>query len=131
MKLFSGVLNSSSDIRDVFHRHARSLDSNNLGPEGAEHIGAALKENTALETLECVALQPPSRAPSCSAGVLNSSADVRFVFHRHARSLTGNGLGPEGAAHIGAALKENHTLTELRCVALRPWRCRFACSAGC
>ena len=67
-KLFSGVLNSSSDIRYVFHRHARSLYDNKLGPEGAAHIGAALKENTALQTLECVALPPPSHAPSCSAG---------------------------------------------------------------
>ena len=37
---------------------ARSLDSNELGPEGAKHISKALKTNSALKELQCAAARP-------------------------------------------------------------------------
>ena len=46
----------------------RSLNINNIGPEGAAHIGAALKDNTALQTLEYVAPWPPRATAASSAG---------------------------------------------------------------
>ena len=122
-KLFSGVLNGSSDVRLLFHRHARSLGVNKLGPKGAKHIGAALKENTALQKLLCVTPWLP-HDPCVFSGVLNSSSDIRCVFHRYACSLWDNNLGPEGAAHIGEALKKNTALQTLVCVALPHDPCR-------
>ena len=52
-----------------------SLYDNNIGPEGAAHIGAALKDNTALQTLEYVAPWPP-RAICEFSGALKKP--VRF-----------------------------------------------------
>ena len=45
-------------------RRVRSLNSNNLGPEGGMAIAEALKENTTLKTLVYAALplNPPAHA---------------------------------------------------------------------
>ena len=45
-----------------------SLNINNIGDDGAAHIGAALKDNTALQKLLYVAPWPPRATAASSAG---------------------------------------------------------------
>ena len=56
----------------------RSLSHNNIGPEGAAHIGAALKDNTALQTLLYVAPWPP-RASCEFSGALKKPVRSHIV----------------------------------------------------
>ena len=45
-----------------------SLYHNSIGPEGAVHIGAALKDNATLQKLAYVAPWPPRATAASSAG---------------------------------------------------------------
>ena len=65
---FSVGLNIPSHILSCSIAMPRSLSNNNIGPEGAAHIGAALKDNTALQMLEYVAPWPPRATAARSAG---------------------------------------------------------------
>ena len=90
---------------------ARSLGSNSLTNHGADMSGllklVEVLPQTKIESLECAAAQ----------GLAFVSAPIDTPQHRaprsHARSLSWNGLGPEGGAALAEGLKGNTTLQSL------------------
>jgi hypothetical protein len=96
----------------------RSLESNDIGAEGAKHIGEALKINKALTSLQYAPVSP-----------FHQSKCARFVGSKGAESgcclcgpcsLYRNEIGAEGAQRIGEALKINKALTTLKCALAAP-----------
>eukprot|EP00962_Isochrysis_galbana_P016122 scaffold4613_cov129-Isochrysis_galbana.AAC.17 len=89
-----------------------SLERNEIGDTGAQHIGEALKINKTLTTLMCAPSFPPQakmRSLCCQHGLTVCGCSL---FGPH--SLMDNKIGNEGAQHIGEALKTNKALTSLK-----------------
>jgi hypothetical protein len=91
----------------------RSLLHNNIGDEGAQYIGEALKINKALTTLKCALTAP--QLPNALALLSAGGADVCDCSLFYPCSLHANNIGDKGAWHIGEALKMNKALTNLEC----------------
>ena len=58
------LIHSSAPIDNRFFRPCRSLQGNNLGPAGAEHLSGALKINITLKDLKCAASS--QNLPTCT-----------------------------------------------------------------
>ena len=84
---------------------ACSLRANNIGDKGASAIAAVLKE-TIISELLCAA------APKC-LGFVSAPMTLPITSLSRARSLGGNGLGPDGGAALADGLKGNSTLRRL------------------
>ena len=80
-----------------------SLQTNQVGKDGADALAEALKMNTALQTLKYAA------SPSFSCCQQPLTLNLTVVC-----SLFNNSVGPEGAESLGEALKTNSTLKELK-----------------
>jgi len=106
-------------VCDCFLFGPHSLKYNEIGDEGAQHIGKALKINKALTTLKCALGSPPSEAKMrslcCQQGLTGCGYSLFGP-----RSLQQNDIGAEGAQHIGEALKINKALTTLKCALAFP-----------
>ena len=97
----------------------RSLNFNQLGPEGGKAIAAVLMD-TQITNLKCAAL-PTTLTPQASrpanvpaplpALLLHSPANMRFSC---TRSIAENRIGLEGAKTVAAVLKETQ-ITHLKC----------------
>ena len=85
-----------------------SLGGNTLGSEGAAPIAEMLKVNTTLTSLRCALRSRDVLAFLPKALVATDTL-------RGVCSLELSGLLAEGVQHIAAALKENKTLTYLKC----------------
>eukprot|EP00962_Isochrysis_galbana_P002850 scaffold787_cov115-Isochrysis_galbana.AAC.2 len=94
-----------------------SLNDNEIGDEGAQHIGDALKINKTLTTLECAHPLSHRPKPKCARFVV-SRVRGSSLFGPH--SLGSNSIGDQGAQHIGEALKINTVLTSLECALASP-----------
>ena len=83
-----------------------TITDNNIGIEGAQSIGEALKTNTSLTSLNL----------GCEKTEKTGEKEKR---HKHDQiksphtTITGNNIGVEGAQSIGEALKTNTSLTSL------------------
>eukprot|EP00962_Isochrysis_galbana_P028797 scaffold9130_cov124-Isochrysis_galbana.AAC.4 len=90
-----------------------SLKWNNIGAEGTQHIGKALKINRTLTSLECALASPRQSCQMCSLCCEQLPTGCGCsLFGPH--SLMDNKIGDEGTQHIGEALKTNKALTSLK-----------------
>tara|TARA_R110002126_G_scaffold173969_3_gene322563 strand:+ start:24730 stop:26610 length:1881 start_codon:yes stop_codon:yes gene_type:complete len=79
-----------------------------MGDRGAEHLAAALEENTTLTSLDLHDNQISDRGAEHLAAVLEENITLTAL------NLGGNEIGAAGAEHLAAALKVNTTLTSLQ-----------------
>jgi hypothetical protein len=82
------------------------LSHNNIGPDGARHLAAALERNSVLEIL---------LLGGNNIGVEGAAA-FRTALERNntlVLSLSSNNIGDDGVRHLAAALGRNCTLTRL------------------
>ena len=92
----------AADLRSTLPRRARSLEDNNLGPDGARALAPALEKMVGLKELTCAANAPWQPA-------------LAQAIHRRARSLSSNELGPDGARALVPVLEKMVGLKELKC----------------
>ena len=94
-----------------------SLNSNKIGPIGAQAIAEALMQNTKLTILKYVVFPSRWLADCCRSWrcQLIAARPCRgFVQSRHDSSLSSTQLGDAGAEAISKALRVNTTLTTLK-----------------
>jgi Ran GTPase-activating protein (RanGAP) involved in mRNA processing and transport len=118
-------------LRPSLSSALRSLTDNGIGPDGAKHLGEALVTNTTLKELRYAAPPLPRSRKSQRLNLLLAAADTLIApsfnlfrpslsFRASLRSLDSNKIGPDGAKHLGEALKVNKALTNLKYAAFRP-----------
>ncbi len=91
----------------------RCVAANGIGDDGAASLAAALKKKHTLATLN-VASEYELRMVIACCHRLQRVVPTFFVFcFFFVVVVADNLIGAAGAAALGAALKKNHTLTEL------------------
>ena len=83
------------------------LERDNIGPDGAEHIGAALAKNTTLQSLSLYFNNIGTAGARHIGAALAKNTSLQTL------DLALNDIGPVGAEHIGVALAKNKTLQSL------------------
>jgi hypothetical protein len=85
-----------------------SLTKNNIGADGAGALGALLRDNTVLQSLDISAPAPHTRQSASRPG----------KWFRVVRLVGWNGVGARGAAALAVALAENTCVLPLRAATL-------------
>ena len=89
-----------------------SLDSNDIGDEGAIAISAALESNTTLEDLSLKSYDGGTQITAAGAQAIAKMLVVNRALK--SANFSYNSFGDEGTAALSEALKSNSTLEELK-----------------